>query len=202
MPLNNRESDNKIIQSPLLQSLRDDLNLCINDAPMRELAVRQRKNSLIQKDYKEVIAAVNEINTSESTYIKKTLLPMLQDSLQQTTIDSILRIVQNAYASKLGKDSFTEKKWAIKDKLHSLYEKKMFDNKLIFGLGMTLYKNPIHQYNAGTFRADIKKRMYTWDSIHESFWNKVIDTAPQKEAVVDNTTQWVRRTLDQIKTSI
>jgi|GEM_PF-3006165 len=120
-------------KSPLLFSLRDEINFSSTE-PEKELAIRKWKNELLQKNYREVLDVVNEINTSASPYIRKTLVPMLQESLQQTNINSILTIIQDAYASKLGKDSFTDKKSAIKDKLHDLYDKKILDNRLIFGL--------------------------------------------------------------------
>lgn len=179
----------------MLIDLRDKLNLCINDNPMRELIVRQRKNNLVNSNYKDVIAAVNEINTSESVYVKKTLIPLLQDSLQQKNIESIISIIQNAYSSKLGKDKFTEKKLAIKEKLHDLYDKKIFDNRLMFGLGMALYRNPSNkQFAAGTFRSDLKKWMYTGERVHESFWNVVVG-ADSKETVEENAGQELSSTL-------
>jgi len=181
-------------KSPLLFSLRDEINFSSTE-PEKELAIRKWKNELLQKNYREVLDVVNEINTSASPYIRKTLVPMLQESLQQTNINSILTIIQDAYASKLGKDSFTDKKSAIKDKLHDLYDKKILDNRLIFGLWMTLNKNPDIQYKAGTFRADIKKWMYTGDTIHESFWNKVTGTELQQVSVKENITEEVLWTL-------
>lgn len=120
------------IQSPLLISLRDKLNLCINDIPLKELTLRQWKNDLIHKNHIQVIQAINEINSTDSVYIKKTLLPLLQDSLQKITIDSILSLIQEAYSSKLGKDSFPAKKLAVKERLQTLYNNKILDNKLIF----------------------------------------------------------------------
>jgi|GEM_PF-3059267 len=56
---------------------------------------------------------------------------------------------------------------------------------------MTLNKNPDIQYKAGTFRADIKKWMYTGDTIHESFWNKVTGTELQQVSVKENITEEV-----------
>ncbi len=200
MTLNTSEGKESFLVAPSLLNLRDKLNLCSN-MPEKELTVRNWKNELLKQSYTDMIAMVHELYASDSAYVKNTLLPMLQDSLQTSTLDSILALIQTAYSSKPGRN-FSEKKHAIKEKIKDLYSKNLLDNKLIFWLGILLYQDPKKigwnfekNYNAGTFRNDIKKRMYSGDRIHESFWNEVTDTAPQKAAVTDNTIKWVEQTL-------
>lgn len=183
-----------LVQSPLLIKLRDELNLATN-APEKWLTVRKWKNDLIQKDYKDILHAVKELSTTESPYIKNTLLSLIEDSLQTTTITSLLDIIHTEYSSNLWKDSFPEKKQAIKLKLQNMYARGILDNKLIFWLGVFLIKNKDPKY-AGSFLSDIQKWLYTWDTVNESFWNIVIPSNnPQKDTVQTETTQSIQETI-------
>lgn len=170
--------------------------------PEKELTIRNWKNELLKQNHTDMIDMVHELYASDTTYVKNNLLPMLQDSLQTSTLDSILSLIQTAYSSQLWRHDFSEKKHAIREKVKDLYSKNLLDNKLIFWLGILLYQDPkkvgwnfANNYSAGTFRNDIKKRMYSGDRIHESFWNEVTDSAPQKVAVTENTTKWVEEIL-------
>lgn len=184
-----------LVQSSLLTELRDDLNLSLL-SPEKWLVVRKWKQDLIQKDYKDVLNAVQELSTTESPYIKNTLLPLLQDSLQTSTVTNLLDIIQVEYSSKLGKDSFHEKKQAVKMKLQDMYTRWLLDNKIIFWLGVFLIKNNDPKYAAGTFVADIQKWLYTWDKINTSFWQTVIpSTTPQKDETQAATTENIQDAL-------
>lgn len=195
MTINSNNRTESLVKSPILSNLRDQLNLSTND-PEKSLIIRKWKQGLIQKDHTLVLSAVKEIAHSDSPYVKNTLLPLIQDSLQTTTIWNVLDIIQLEYSSKLGKDSFHEKKAAIKNKMQEMYNKWLIDNKLIFWLGIYLIGNKDPKYAAWTFLEDIKKRLYTWDKIHESFWQTVIpSTTPQKDKAQEATTENIKETL-------
>lgn len=99
MTVNNPERES-FLTSPSLLKLRDKLNLCTN-MPEKELTIRNWKNELLKQNHTDMIDMVHELYASDTTYVKNNLLPMLQDSLQTSTLDSILSLIQTAYSSQL-----------------------------------------------------------------------------------------------------
>jgi hypothetical protein len=114
--------DELSIRSPLLISLRDKINFSPTVAE-KELIIRTWKNDLIKQDIHSVLHVIQEIEINkENPYIKNTLLPLIEESLQQKTVTAFLDIIQSEYASQLGEDSFSLKKQAIKNKLKEMHK--------------------------------------------------------------------------------
>jgi hypothetical protein len=77
-----------------------------------------------------------------------------------------------------------------------MHKNWLIDNKLIFWLGIFLMqKNIPAQYSAGTFASDIRKWLYTWESIYSSFWDIVLDNNSHITEKKQETAEAIGKTL-------
>lgn len=124
MTLNNRESDNKIIQSPLLKDLCDSINAAKmidivnvaeynkknNENPLNRVqlvdaeisfAIRKWKKKLEKLDVPSVIDLVKEISNTKNQYIRDEIKPLVVSSLDKWNIVYLLSNIQYLYSSSL-----------------------------------------------------------------------------------------------------